>query len=162
MELYFNSILTISVIGGIITCLLPQNSKGLKKYVQYIVGLICTITLLSPLTSVIGNISGFKNNISDFFDNTLSQDAIDKHNDLILNAGVEKVGEGIKSVLIDKFKFDENDITVKIITNTNDISAIKISKIIIILKNKATWENPNNIKDYLEGMISCEIEIKKI
>ncbi|MBQ7353008.1 MAG: stage III sporulation protein AF [Clostridia bacterium] len=162
MKIYFTTILTISLVGGIITSLLPEKSNSLKKYVKYVIGLICAITLISPLTSVLGNITKLQSNINDFFDSNFSQKAIDTSNNLVLETGIEKVSIGIKSVLINKFKIDESNIDIDIISDDTDISAIKIAKIIIILKGNATWENSESIRNYLDGLISCDIEIKKM
>lgn len=162
MKIYFTTVLTISLIGGIITSLLPEKSNSLKKYIKYVIGLICTITLISPLTSVLGNITTLQSNINDFFNSNFSQNAIDTSNKLILDTGIEKVSSGIKSVLINKFKIAESNIDIDIISDDTDISAIKITKIIITLKGNATWENSESISNYLDGLISCDIEIKKM
>ena len=162
MEQYFISILTISVIGGIITTLLPEKSSGLKKYLSYIIGLISIITLLSPLTKVIDDVSSFKNNIDNFYNETISQEAIDKTNSLIITSGIEKVEDGIKAILIEKYKLNESEINVTASVNKDDISAVKITQLTITLRGKATWEDSNKIKEYLESMVGCEIKIQKL
>ena len=162
MEKYINSIITISVVGGIITTLLPEKSSNLKKYVTYLIGLICALTILSPITSIINNVSNIKNNINDFFNDTFSQEAIDSSNNIIIDTSIDKVSDGIKTTLVNKFKIDSKELDVNIEINNEDISSIKITSITIILRGNATWENENSIKEFLEGIVSCEIKIKKI
>ena len=159
MNAYINSILIVAVIGGVISSLVSSNK--LSKHINYIVGLVSTLILLSPIVSFISNMENIKNTINNFISDTISGEALNNTNSLIVNTGVEKIAEGVKTLVIDKYNFDENDVYVNVITDTTDISSIRITRISITLKNKATWSDAENIEKYVENYVGCDVLVIK-
>ncbi len=66
MNGYIITLLVISFVGGIINSILPDG--GLKKYVKYIISLVCVISLVSPLTSIALNAASIKDGVTSFID----------------------------------------------------------------------------------------------
>ncbi|MBO5439024.1 MAG: hypothetical protein J6A53_00035 [Clostridia bacterium] len=161
MKGYIFSILIISIIGGIISSLISDCESGLKKHINFIVGLICAICLTSPLVSVVSNATDIKNNISNFFDKIASEEIIHNSNQIIVNTGIEKVCEGIKATIIDKYGFEENEVIVEAEANIDEIDRIFIDKINIVLTGKASWSDVERVEEYLENLIGCDISVKR-
>ncbi len=160
MSSYITSLITISIIGGLISNLV-SSFKSVKAYVSYFVGLVAVICLLSPIFSFISNISTLKETINNYFDNFASQDIIDGSNDIIINSGIESIEKGIKNTLVDKFGFDEKEIIVSLETDTTNIEAIKITKITVILTGKSSWHDVDLVKEYLNDVIGGNIAVTR-
>lgn len=159
MNAYINSILIVAVIGGVVSSLVSSNK--LRRHINYIIGLISTLILLSPIVSFITNLDSIKETVNNFISNTISNQALNNTNSIIINTGVEKVCEGVKTLVIDKYNFDEKDICIDIITDTTDISSIRITRICITLKNKATWSDAESIEKYVENYVGCDVLVIK-
>lgn len=154
------TILASSLVGGIINSLVSKNSK-LKKYVLFVVTLVCTLTLISPISSILGDASKLRSSVENFFKGTYTQDKIDAANDLIISTSKQRIEKGIKDLIIQRYKFDSNEVDVDIILNEDEIDSINIEKIHVNISGKAAWSDLENIKRYLEDILSGEITINR-
>lgn len=159
MNAYINSILIIAVVGGVASSLVSSNK--LKKHINYIIGLVSTLILLSPIVTFISNIENVKDTINNFISDTISGETLNNTNSLIVNTGVEKISEGVKTLVVDKYNFEETDVYVNVIADTTDISSIRITSICITLKNKATWSDAESIEKYVENYVGCDVYVIK-
>lgn len=160
MRGYISTLLIISVVGGIVSSLCSSISS-LKKYINYFVGLIAIICMLSPLASFLSNIGSTKDFIKEYFDSFASEEIINSTNDIIINSGIDSIKSGIENTLIQKFGFNESDIIVELDIDKSNIEAIKIKKINIILTGKASWSDVDRVKSYLESIIGGNISVKR-
>lgn len=160
MNSYINTILSVSVVGGIINSIAPTKSN-FKKYISYIVGLVCVLCLISPLSTFILNTQGLKESINNFTNNIFIRDEIENANSLIVNTSKDHICNGIKQTLLDKYGFDENEILVELDIDTSNIEAIKIDCVNITLTGKASWSDAKRIEEYLNNLIGTEIEVKR-
>ncbi len=161
MNGYIYTILVVAIIGGIVNSIVSESYGSLKKHINYVVGLICVICLIAPLSTLIKNSGEIKESISGFFDNVVNEEYLDSSNSLIVNTGVDKVCLGIKSTVIDKFGFDENDVIVTLETDTQNIDSITITKINIVLSGKASWTDVKNVKDYIENLVGVKADVTR-
>ncbi len=160
MREYVSTLLLVSVVGGIVSSLCSSLSS-LKKYINYFIGLVAIICMLSPLTSLLSNIGATKDYIKEYFNSFASEEIIDNSNDIIINSGVDSIKNGIKSTIIQRFSFDESDVIVELDIDKSNIEAIKIKQINIILTGKASWSDVDNVKEYLENIIGGNISVKR-
>ena len=160
MKNFAFTVLTASLVGGIINSLVSKKSK-VKKYVFFLVTIVCTLSLLQPLITVLSSASELKDAVSSFFEGVLIQDKIDSTNDIIINTSKARIENGIKDLVIDKYKFSENEVAVEIILNQDKIDEIKIEKIYVYISGKASWSDSESIERYLSNMVSSEIEVKR-
>lgn len=160
MNRYSITILTASVVGGIINSLVDSKSP-LKKYVNYLVSLVCIVSIVAPIGGIIGNISNLKDTVTNYLDKIFVSEKIESGNSLIINSGKEKICEGIKNTLIDKYNFNEKEVIVDLIIDSEDIQALKIQEINIILTGKASWHDVENVQKYLEGTIGGQISVTR-
>ena len=160
MKGYSLTILTVSVVGGIINSLIDSQSQ-LKKYINYVVSLVCIVCLIAPIGSLIGNIANFKGAINEYFDKIFISEKIDAANSLIINSGEEKICEGIKNTLIDKYNFDKKEVYVNLEIDKTDLQAIKVKKINVILTGKASWHDAKTVEEYLKNMIGADVSVKR-
>lgn len=161
MNGYIYTILVVAIIGGIINSIVSESYSSLKKHINYVVGLVCVICLIAPLGSLLKSTGEFKESVSGFFDNIVNEEYLDSSNSLIVNTGVDKVCLGIKSTVIDKFGFDENEVIVTVDADTENIDAIAITKINIVLTGKASWTDVKNVKDYIENLVGVKADVTR-
>jgi len=161
MNGYIFTIIAISVISGIISSMLSANKNSLKRYINFISGLICSIALLTPIVTIAGNIGAFSDSIESIIDSLNTNEGISSTNEIIIETGKEQIEQGIKKAIISKFGFSEEDIAVKVIVNDENIEAVILEKTEIILRNKASWTDEQQIKTYVESLVGCRVDIKK-
>ena len=159
MSIYISSILTASIIGGIISSLLPSREQRMKKHINFIIGLISAIIMITPIVNIASNAATFKDSVDSVINSLDVSTSLNESNQIIVSTSIENICNGIKSTVINKFNFKEDDVTVTAVTDTDDIENIKIVKITIILKNEASWYDENKIKSYIEEIIGCAVEI---
>ena len=160
MKLFTVTIVAASVVGGIINSLISARSK-LKKYVSFLVTLVCTLSLLQPITEILTSTSKLKETVTEFFTSVTIQDKISASNDLIVNTSKTKIENGINELVCDKFKLESDEVTVEIILNEENVEAIKIEKIYVYITGKSSWSDTDKIKDYLKDIIDTEILVKR-
>ena len=160
MNKYIYTLLIISVISGLINSFI-SSFGSIKKYVDYFIGLLIVVCLMSPIIDIVGNISSLKNNISEFVENLVSEDEINSSNEIIINAGVDAIKNGIKKEIADKFGLDEKEILIELDIDKGNIESIKIKQISIILTGKASWSDVDTVKDHLEKIIGGNISVKR-
>ena len=160
MNSYIYSLLIISVVGGIINSYTSSFGKT-KKYVEYFIGLLIVITLISPIINVINNFSMFENNINDFVENLINEQELGNTNEIIINSSSEAIINGIKKDLVNKFNFDDKDLIIDLELDKNSIESIKIIKINVILTGKASWSDVDTVKEYLEKIIGGDIYVTR-
>lgn len=160
MENYISTIITLSILGGVVVSLISEKSS-LKKHINMILSLICVIVLLSPITNLILNKEIFKASVNKFFDQALQSENIENSNKIIVSNSIKSIESGISSTLIDKFSLDERDLSVKILCDTKNIEDIKIKEIEIVLTNKASWANADAICKYIKNLTGIEVNVIK-
>ena len=160
MKNYVSTLLVVSVVGGIVSSLCSSLSN-IKKYVNYFVGLIAIICMLSPLVSFVTSIQSTKDYITEYFNSLASEEIINNSNDIIINSGIDSIKEGIKKAVIDKFGFRESDVIIELEIDKSNVEAIKIKKINIILTGEASWSDVDKVKSYLENIIGGNISVKR-
>lgn len=161
MKSYVVSIITVSVISGIISAILP-NGISLKKQINFITGLICAFVLIFPVVTVAKNAEILTNGIEDAINSLDISNSIDKSNSIIIEAGTEQIANGVKNALISKFKFKDESISVSIKINDDNIEMVTLEEITVTLKKEATWTDSAEVKEYLEDLVGCPVKIVKV
>lgn len=159
MNALFRSLLVLAVISGIINSLILQGT--VKKYVNYFISLIMVLVLLSPLFEILSSFDNVKEYINDFFHSIRTEEILDSSNTLIVNTSEQRVCDGIKEMIITKFAFEETDVYVSLECDKSDITSIKILAINVTLTNKASWSDTDKVKDYLDKMVGCKINVTR-
>lgn len=160
MDNYIYSILTISIVGSVIGSII-SSANPLKKHLNYLCSLILVITLISPLVSVLKNTFDIKEYINNFYHSIKTEEIIENSNTIIVNTSKEKVCEGIKETIISKFSLEKTDVYVSLELNSDDITSIEITKVNVILTNKASWSDTDKIKSFLSELLSCPIDVTR-
>lgn len=157
MNTYIITIITISIVGGIVSSLV---AKELKKHVNFIVGLICAIVLLSPIVSFLNDSIIIKNGIYSLVDSLNLNENLSNRSQYIVNTSIETVSEGIKKEIINRFDFNENDVEVNLNAKQEN-GLTTIDSVTITLQNKASWYEESKVKEYAEELVGCKVIIKK-
>ena len=158
MKAYIITIISVSVIAGIISFLFSTNSSVLKRHINFITGLICAIVFITPIASIAKNSLEIKDSVTSIISG-ISDNDTSLSNKIIVQTSVEKICEGIKNTVINKFSFNENDVSVTATINDKNIEAITIDEIIITLSNDAIWYDDEKIKEYVTDITDCNVFI---
>jgi predicted phosphodiesterase len=110
---------------------------------------------------VVNNISLIKESVSNFINSIYTEEISDKTNEIIINSTSEKICEKIKSQIIEKFGFEENDVYVSLDLSEENQQNIKINKINIILTHKASWSDTDKVSDYIKNLVGCDVYVTK-
>ena len=102
MKLFTITIITASVVGGIVNSLVCDHSK-LKKYVSFLVTIVCTLSLCQPIIEILTSGAKLKDAATEYFESITLQDKINVSNDIIISASKSKIESGIKELIVDKF-----------------------------------------------------------
>ena len=159
MNNYVRSIVILAILSGILKALL-SNYK-IKKYVNYLIGLIMVIMIIMPFNNFTHKINVAKEQINGIYESLDFQNKINDSNSVIVNTTKEKVTKGLKDALISKYGFDERDIFIELILDDSEISSIKITGVNIILTNKASWSNVDSVKSYTENLIGVNVNVTR-
>jgi hypothetical protein len=117
--------------------------------------------IISPLKDLRAKLNYAKEYITNFSSGIFTNDVIDKSNYIIIKSSKEKICEGIKEAVISKYNFDTRDIYVDIVMDTTEISAIKITGVNIILTNRASWSNVDEVKKYTENLVGVTVNVTR-
>ena len=161
MNAYIISIVTVSLAGAIITSILPSGEKSLKKYVNYVIGIITVAVILSPLSSLAGGISSVKENIKKFSDSIVSEEKISGTKEIIINTAEKNICDKIKRMVMQKFNFSESDVYVTLEVDKSNSEAVAVKCINVILTGKASWSDADNVKKYIEKISGCDAYVTK-
>lgn len=160
MNNFLSGILVLAVISGIINSLVVSNNS-LKKYVNYILGLVMAISVFSPVFSILSSFDNIKEYIEDFSHSIRTEEIIDNSSSIIVSSCEENVCNGIKELVISKFGFKETDVYVSLVCDKSDISSIKIREINVVLTNEASWSDTDRVKEYLDKAVGCKINVTR-
>lgn len=156
MKKYIITVLAVAILGGIVTSLISNKRSSIKKNINFIVGLITAIVLITPIINLIGNITTIKNELIILVDNVTDSDKISSSNTIIINTTAERMEESIKKAVIKKYGFKDSDVSVKVVLDTENIEAIEITDVQITLKNEASWSDTELVKKYVEDLIGVK------
>ena len=159
MNSYIFAIITISIVGGITTSLIPPNNIRIKKHLNLVISLIFLIILIAPIKKTIDKTSIIKENIDSFIESINSN--VEYTNNLIVNTSIDKISLGIKEAIVNEFNFKDDYLKIVIDYNKDNIEAIQIIKVEIYLFNEATWSDESKIQEFIEKLINCDVKIIK-
>ena len=160
MTPYIYSILAIAIISGILSAIIA-DSNPLKKYVNYISSLILVIVLLSPIKNLLNSSFNIKEYINSFYHNIKTEEIIENSNSLIVNTSKESVSNGIKSAILERFSFKDDDVYVYLDIDSEDITSIKINQVNVILTNEASWSDTDRVKEFLDELLGCKVNVTR-
>ena len=161
MKAYVFTVIVVAVISGIVTALLPADDKSVKKQITYVTGLICAFALLSPVVTIAKSASAISQNVEGFVDILNVNEKISQSNKIIIESGREQISNGVKEALISKYNFKEENVTVQVAVNEENVEAVLLEGITVTLKKEATWTDSSKIQQYVEGLVGCPVKIIK-
>ena len=162
MKAYINSIIIVSLVSSILSALLSSSKSSLKKYLNFISGLICAIILLTPVVNIVNNASVLSNGIENVINSLDITDKIQYSNKIIIEEGTEKICNGVKDAIISKYNFKSESVEITAKINDSDIQAVLLEEITVTLKNEATWTDEEQVRNYVEDLVGCSVQVKKI
>ena len=160
MKAYIITIITISIVAGIISSLLSSESK-LRKHINFISGLICAISLLSPIVNIAKSTTVLTDSIESIIGSLDISESINSSNQIIIDEGTEQICKGIKEAVKSRFKFNDESIKIEATINDNNIEAIILERITITLLGDATWTDEKRVKEYIEELVGCNVIVRK-
>ncbi|MBQ9744975.1 MAG: stage III sporulation protein AF [Clostridia bacterium] len=161
MKVYIYSILILAIISGIIKAITSDFSNSTKKYISFICGLVMILVIITPFARAVSNVGNIKEYVNNVIQNKNYNDKIEQSNSIIINTGREKICEGLKEAIISEFEFDPRDVYVDVEIDKSQISSVKITGVNIILTNKASWSNVDDVKLYMENLVGVPVHVTR-
>lgn len=154
MRGYILSIICISVIGSMISMLSPDgDGGGISKHIKLIFGLSVVLVCINPINEMVNYINELD------FNSIIEQpeSESEKYNEIFdgayESAEIDNLKKGIKQILSDRFDIDSSECKVSLSLTENRT----LWRVVITLYGSAVWKNTNEIEDYLENLLGCEI-----
>lgn len=160
MNAFIKSILTLAVISGIANSVL-SSAGAVKRYVNYFISLVMILVIMTPFFNVLSSLNGIKEYIEDFNHSIKTEEIINNSNNLIISNSERLTCNGIKELIITKFGFEESDVYVSLECDKENINAIQIKAVTVILTNAASWADTDNVKEYLDKTVGCKISVTR-
>lgn len=154
---YIFSLMIVSVCCGVVSILTPDNSS-INKYVQFILSLIVTVILLSPISSVL---KVFPELIDNGINIDITDDQIEAFDyvDPLITQTLDIISEELKIQIKSKFGVEPEDVLVY--CDSDDIENIIINKALVIYdsENKLLFSDTQRFVSSLIGQ-ECEVVCK--
>lgn len=159
MKQYILTILIVSIVGGMLSSLVSNKNEQIKKQINFLIGLICALVLLSPLVDIVNNTSKIENKIESFTSQFDSTPNTNIKQDIVITTGIEKIEDSIKYEIVKNYKIKEESVNVDIILNEE--KEITIKSVLITLTNDAIWLDENSIIEFTENLVGVKVTIIK-
>ena len=157
----FLSLIIVLISAGLINIFAPEGKGKMDKYVKYTVSLAVLAALCIPLKPAIKFVASLAEkdvNIENYIIGEYSE-YTDKTNKLIISENSEKICEGIKKTLFEKFEIPEHECDVELETKKNTECVVNVTKINIFLSGYSLWKDPREIEKYIYGLVNCACEV---
>lgn len=152
---YIFSLMIVSACCGIVSILAPDNTS-LNKYVHFLISLIVTVILLSPIDSVLGL-------IPELMDSSINIEIANDENDsydyteALIKETCDNISEEIKLQIRNKFNVEPNEVVV--CCDTDDIENITVNKIDITYSSDNELLFRDTVK-YVVDLMGDDCEVR--
>ena len=157
---YFLGISLTVLLGGMILSLLPDANQ--KPYLRLICGAAVVISILSPISSIIGDFfdKSTANELLTLFESSAEgeQNYDEIYNNTILSVGAEEASKRLESEIIQALTADDDGFDVSIIVVSNG-DEICISHVEVIIHPSGFAINPHEIEKYVLQTLGCDCVI---
>ena len=155
MTSYIRNIIIIGVATSLALSALPKNGGANSKYVKYLATFLILVTILSPLSGLLGSADGLKETLSTKYDDVPSYES-DKVTDPVIEKTAETIAKYILSVCKNKFGVDTSNSKVKVILDETDKENVVIKELQIFTNEKDT-EILSDIEKYFSEMLGADV-----
>lgn len=143
---WLREIITVFIVLSIVELILPKGN--IKKYVNFIIGLLVIFTFINPfikltnikfdLSEEVFNYDSNRSNLEDY------EEMSKKREDLVEKLYVEKIDEEVKNIIEEKGAYFVSSVKTNIEKNREDYGRIKSLEILLSHKNE--YEKDEKIK----------------
>jgi len=155
---YILAVTAFSLIGGLLSALLPQKEGKTGRYFELIVSLCVLAMLVSPLKGLLSDLCDIAGEISaSEIKYGVSADL--KAKDIIVRLTEEQLKEEIKKILDKKYGINARNSTITILCNTGDKENIVIEKIVIDLSACRVTGGAKEAQAYFKDLFECDCEV---
>lgn len=153
MKDYFVTLLTASVLGGIIAILVSGSSY--EKYIKYIAGLVCVVIIIAPLKSFLSAPFTLPDEYKSVSETTVSVTGADE---VIASLTVSELDTYIKDILFHEFGIKVPFTDIKIDWADD---CMVINEITVYIDSK-DGKYLSDVKEYLADTIDKSILVETI
>jgi len=151
MKEYFITLLTASVLGGIVAVLVSGSSY--EKYIKYITGLVCVVIIIAPLKSFISAPFSLPDEYISTAESTVSVTGADE---VIASLTISELDTYIKDILFSEFGINVPLTDIKI-DWVDD--CLVINEIVVYLHSQDS-KYLTDVKEYLTDTIDKSILVE--
>ena len=150
MREYLISALAISVICFAVRELLSVSP--LARHISFISGICIFLVAISPLFSALDEIRELPLDLELEVEKEKYEDIFEEY---VKNAETDVIKSEIRRLVTEKFSLDASEVKVYLKYDVN--AEERLSRVTVNLSGRAAFANSNEIKDYLESILDCEI-----
>lgn len=151
MKDYFITLLTASVLGGIISILV--SGSNYEKYIKYIAGLVCVVIIIAPLKSFLSSPFTLPEEYTSKAESAVSVTGAD---DVIASLTISELDTYIKDILFNEFGIKVPSTDIKIDWADD---CMVINEITVYIDN-TDGKYLNDVKEYLAETIDESILVE--
>ena len=147
------SVLVVSVSGAAVTMFAPDDN-GVSKYIHFLVSIVVTVVLLSPMFSVAGKLPEL---ISGDIVFDIKRDDATSYKETVVDQTCRNIGKELADRLYERFDVGVSEVEVY---SNGEVEDLKIEsvKIYYSVKNSLLYSDTVNfIKDIFGG--ECEVYV---
>lgn len=154
MKEYIISIIGVTVIGSLVSLLVPDDpSGGHAKGINLIIGLCVILVSVNPVKNIVHYINELDGSL--LLEDTESES--EKYSDIFdgayENAEVENLKNGIFNILSERFEIDRSECSVNVgLSDNRDLERVTIT-----LYGTSIFKNTAEIEAYFGEILNCEI-----
>ncbi|MBO5938184.1 MAG: stage III sporulation protein AF [Clostridia bacterium] len=152
MQEYLSALIGVSLLGGIVRMLTPEENLG--KYLRFTVGLCLLCAIIQPLLGILTE--GKNIRWEEWFDEkeyeTENYDEI--YNQSLQNGAKKQAKEWIKYEIYREFSFSEESAEIEaVFLSENEICSL--SEVRVFLRGEGVLTDPREIVDFVRSKWDC-------
>ncbi len=155
MTSYIRNIIIVGVATSLALSALPKNGSETEKYVKYLAAFLILVTLLTPLSGLVGEFESVRETMSSEYSETPTFDS-EKTDDPVIEKTSETIAKYILSVCKNKFGVDTTNAKVKVILDDTDKENVIIKELQIYTSERDT-EILSDIEKYFSEMLDTDV-----
>lgn len=138
--------------------LIPGEEKGgTRQFLHFLTALSVLLLLLAPFRSLLQNADGFLQGEIEWSEEEVQKSDFEKKlSEAVANRSAAQLKEGLTALLQERYGIDPSNC--EIVVSLDEQGGLR--RISVFLKGAALLQDPEEIKEDLLKMFSCEVEVR--
>ena len=155
MKTYIMSIMSASVVAGILESILP--GERLKRHLHYLFSCVMLLLLVTPLLTLLPGLGKIEDEIKSFVSELekAEKNGTEQGEALIESYQEEAISAYVKERLQSEFALDPAEVTVAMEKVQNN------AVLHITLHGRASWTDSSKVIEYFKKELNCQVKVTR-